>query len=130
MKQRKRLPASRLLLPALAICLTLCFAGCARAVYRLPWDDPFCTRGGRTVTLTVEEKTFFIGVLNAGDWRDDPSGGAADAGNDGDFVFSTASQTVRYQPESGTFRDVTRKKVMTVSAEDRDTIHGILFRAS
>ena len=100
--------------------LTTAFAGCRR--YQAPWDS-FCfsSEDHREIALDGAERDYVIRVLNSGKWSGDSPEGRYD------FVFYTAKQEVRYDSRSGIFYDVTGKRSLTVSDEERAVIGRMLF---
>ncbi len=109
----------------LSMVFILGLVGCSSKSYELPHDQ-FCyayespTDRTREVELRKADKNYIVDLLNEGSWIDDLSNCGSD------FVFYTQKQEVRYHSECGTFNDVTNKKSMTVSKEQRTTINAFL----
>ncbi len=104
------------------VVITVCIGmlACTAPTYELPHDQ-FCFFGAtdqiQEVPLRAEDKAYIIELLNEAIWTNDLSN------CEGDFVFYTQQQEVRYHSKCGTFTDMTNQKAMTVSDEARDRIN-------
>lgn len=106
---------------ALALICLFCIAGCSAKTYELPWDNFCCTVEDPTdVPMSKEGKKYVIDLLNGAEWTDDtPNCGS-------DYIFYTKKQEVRYHSECGTFFDVTNKKGVAVSDEQKANVNKYL----
>lgn len=111
----------KIFLLALAAVLTLASIGCERKTYELPWDE-FChdINKSSTVKLKAEDRKYIINLLNQATWTDDVSD------CNGEFIFYTQKQEVRYCSEHGVFDDVTNQRSSTALEEQRVYINTVL----
>ena len=109
------------------IAILICFSslsGCAVAKY---YEGPLFSashigmdRVTTAIELTEDTQRAILSALNRGRWTD----GVINCGHD--YEFFTATETVRYHSECGSFIDVTNRRAMTLDPKDKESLNKVL----
>ena len=109
------------------IAILICFSslsGCAVAKY---YEGPLFSashigmdRVTTAIELTEDTQRAILSALNRGRWMD----GVINCGHD--YEFFTATETVHYHSECGSFIDVTNCRAMTLDPKDKESLNKVL----
>ena len=86
------------------------------------WRISYIGNEGTVVLIDMTEEVHkeILAVLNSGHWYNDVSK------CESDYSFETKNEKIYYHADCGTFNDVTYKRYMTLSEEEKEKINQLL----